>query len=135
MGGKKLIVMNKISKFVPPILFFAWSVLLVYFSLMPNSSVPGSDSTTFRWDFLEHMVAFGLFSFLYVFWRIENLKKKREFFQFMIIGILYAVFTELIQHFTDDRTVNPMDILFNFIGLFSGFYISILLFHKVIKTK
>ena len=125
--------MKAIPKSIPPILFFTWSVLLVYFSLMPNSSVPGSGSTTFRWDFLEHMVAFGLFSFLYVIWRAESIKKKKEIFLFLAIGTSYAILTELIQHFTNDRTVNPMDLLFNLLGLYAGFFFTRFLSNRFSK--
>lgn len=126
--------MKRLNTYIIPSLFFIWSALLIYFAIRPIGVAPGSgSSSTFRWDYLEHLVAFGLFSYLYVTWRFRTLSSKKEVAIFLLVGTVYATFTELIQHFTVDRTLNPIDLLFNLLGLFTGLFATLFLFKRILK--
>ena len=100
------------------ILFIAWSILIIVFSVIPNDSLAkmGIDNSGFRWDYLEHFGVFVLFSTLYLQWRIADPVKKR-IWGLIIIGVVFAASTELFQLFIQSRSFNYLDLLFNIAGL------------------
>ncbi len=113
------------------ILFFAWSCLIILFSALPDDGLVklGSENSDFRWDYLEHLSVFTLFSFLLLQWRNADPVRKRIYLLF-ISGILFASLTELSQLFIESRSFNYVDLLFNFAGLPLGI-VFIQLFHKI----
>ena len=106
------------------ILFLAWSALIIILSVIPNDGLSkmGIDNSGFRWDYLEHLSVFILFSVLYLLWRKDDTVKKRVA-GLIIIGVLFAACTELFQLFVESRSFNYLDLLFNLAGLLIGMLI------------
>lgn len=105
-------------------LFLAWSCLIIVLSVIPNDGLTkmGIDNSGFRWDYLEHLSVFILFSVLYLQWRKDDSLKKRVT-GFIIAGVIFASCTELFQLFIQSRSFNYLDLLFNLAGMPIGFFI------------
>ena len=114
--------------------FFGWAALLIILSVIPTDGLPetGNNESSFRLDYSIHFGVFFVFSMLYGFWRLMEPKRKRrqELLLFLGTGTVYAIATELLQHFVEGRSVNPLDALFNLAGLYAGATIIYFIFNK-----
>lgn len=121
---RSLINSVKEIKYLPAILFFGWAFLILIFSVVPNSNLqpPSQDDSGFRWDYLQHGGVFFVLSILFGFWKCiqQRICTRKVIMIFAGIGLLYAFFTEVLQLFIESRTFNPLDILFNGLGLILG---------------
>ena len=114
--------------------FFGWAALLIVLSVIPTSGILETDDkqSSFRMDYLIHFGVFFVFSMLYGLWRLmgPKPKKRQELLLFLGAGTIYAIATELLQHFVEGRTVNPLDALLNLAGLYAGATIIYFIFNK-----
>ncbi len=88
-----------------------------------------------RIDYFLHTIAFLLLSVLLLGWQLEIGKEqnsKRLFLLFLIVA-LFSIILEFSQQLIPGRTFNLYDILFNTIGILSGFAIFAL--YKKIKLN
>jgi VanZ family protein len=130
MGFKKLV-----ERYFWMTAFFGWAVLLIILSVIPTSSLIETEEnklSSFRLDYLIHFGVFFVFSVLYGFWRLKGpaQNKRQELLLFLATGTLYAIATELLQHFVEGRSVNPLDALLNMAGLYAGTTIFYFIFNK-----
>ena len=103
-------------------LFFFWLVSIVVISSLPKLSDPDIEWLSdfqIRLDYLFH---FGAFALLALFWCISyflknvdySLKKRVRFFLLLMV---FAALDEAHQIFIPGRSFNPIDLLFNELGL------------------
>ena len=111
------------------ILFVVWSVLILFASIIPLSQEKHFEfgGSIFRLDYIEHFAVFFILGFLYVLKTKLKLQLKLSDISLLII---YAAFTETIQLIIPGRTFNPMDLVYNILGL----VFSIILINKI-KNK
>lgn len=114
--------------------FFGWAVLLIVLSVIPTSGLIETDDekSSFRLDYLIHFGVFFVFSMLYGLWRLMGpmQKRRQELLLFLGAGTVYAIVTELLQHFVEGRSVNPLDALLNLAGLYAGSTAIYFIFNK-----
>ena len=108
------------------ILFIFWTLLIISASMIPYSGVQGEPgSSGFRWDYLEHFLAYLAFGSLYILWRSDRSFNIRilELALMFTVSICFSILTEYIQLFIPGRAFNFIDVAYNLAGVF----ISILL--------
>jgi VanZ family protein len=108
------------------ILFIIWTLLIILLSVMPYSKeVVSKNGSSFRWDYLEHFVAYFAFASLYILWRSDrnfSIRKLELFLMFAVI-ISFSLLTEYIQLLVPGRTFNYVDVAYNFVGVLGSFLI------------
>ena len=105
------------------ILFILWTVLLTVVSVCPDSNkVIISTDSGFRWDYLEHFVAYLIFGGLYILWRSRSdfTLKGLEMAMLIAITCIFSILTEYVQILIQDRTFNVMDMAFNVGGVLAS---------------
>lgn len=105
------------------ILFILWTVLLTVVSVCPDSNkVIISTDSGFRWDYLEHFVAYLIFGGLYILWRSRSdfTLKGLEMAMLIAITCIFSILTEYVQILIPDRTFNVMDMAFNVGGVLAS---------------
>ncbi|HHE39414.1 MAG TPA: hypothetical protein ENL20_12725 [Candidatus Cloacimonetes bacterium] len=115
-------------------LFWIWLSIIIIISSIPGLSTPKINiiKFEFRLDYVFHFFIYLIFSIIFFLWKING-KKQRKFnlLSIMIIlSVILAVFDEFHQMLIPGRTFNPVDLIFNCAGLFTGFIFSIILFRK-----
>lgn len=107
--------------------FLGWAALIFVLSIIPSSGLieKSNDKETFRWDYVEHFGVFVVFTILFGMWarKHDNNRRRKELIIFLAAGGIYAAATELIQLFIESRSYNPVDLVFNLIGLIIGLVI------------
>ncbi|HEC44182.1 MAG TPA: hypothetical protein ENI20_15270 [Bacteroides sp.] len=108
------------------ILFIIWTLLIILLSVMPYSKeVVSKNGSSFRWDYLEHFLAYFAFASLYILWRSDrnfSIRKLELFLMFVVI-ISFSLLTEYIQLHVPGRTFNYIDVAYNFVGVLGSFLI------------
>ncbi|WP_394993047.1 VanZ family protein [Emticicia sp.] len=107
------------------------SIYLIILILLATLPINGSESTankTFvaeiRLDYIIHATfLIPWMSFLLLF----DWKTKKVYVIWFLVGSLIAFFIEYIQYFLPYRTYNILDLLNNFLGLFLGILIWIII--------
>ncbi len=108
------------------ILFSAWTLIMLFFLLAPSSMVSkgtGFWSNIPHFDKVVHATIFAIFSFLLInSIRIEK-KRKKAITKTIIISILFAFTTELLQLASSSitsRSFETMDIIADITGAIIG---------------
>ena len=113
-----------ITKYLWATIFFCWAIAILIGSVMPTTGFEPASSreSNFRWDYPLHFLVFLILALLFGYWRgakvIRNVKKDVTWF--LIAGSGYAVLTESIQLFIESRSFNPLDLIYNVLGVLSG---------------
>lgn len=105
------------------ILFFACTATIVLLSVIPYSTeVDRQSGTKFRWDYLEHFLAFFAFGGLYVLWRSDRKYRIKvpELLFLIIVSGGFSMGMEYIQLFIPGRAFNYIDFLYNLAGVLSS---------------
>jgi len=116
-------IANPRLKYFWATIFFGWAAVILVLSVLPTNEMikKSNEGSTFRWDYLEHFGVFVIFAMLYGFWRSSVREPvKRHLLYFLVLGSVYASFTEVIQLWIAGRTFNPFDLLFNLAGVLGG---------------
>jgi len=119
-------------------LFWIWMIILVALSSIPNIPTQKVNvwDEPFRLDYLEHFLVFGGLMSLYVAWKTDkkgSLKRKEHALSLGLL-ILYAAVNESIQIWIPGRTFNPLDMLYNILGLTVFFLISPIIIKQFYKN-
>jgi len=105
------------------ILFIIWTLLIISASMIPYSGATGElGSSGFRWDYLEHFLAYLAFGSLYILWRSDrsfNLRNMELALMFTV-SICFSILTEYIQLFIPGRAFNYIDVVYNLAGVLSS---------------
>jgi VanZ family protein len=115
---------EKLAKLFWSAAFFGWTTMLLITSVVPTTGLEpeGGSKSNFRWDYPLHFIVFLILPLLFVYWRnsTRNVNRKSELGWFLLIGTIYAGFTEAIQLFIESRSFNPVDLLYNITGVIAG---------------
>ncbi len=120
------------------IYFVLWSLLILVLTGIPGNYIPKPQNflRLFSPDKIVHLLMFAPFAVLFLrfLYSLESeiLLKKFPVFSTLIIGIIYATGTELLQIFVFiGRSGNVYDAVADTVGVLLG----ILFFNKRMKTK
>ena len=115
---------KKFTKYFWATVLFGWAIAIFIGSVMPTSGIePKSGSEDgIRWDYPMHFIVFFILALLFGYWRISLAanNRRREITWFLIVGAVYAVSTECIQLFIVYRSFNPLDLMYNVLGVLTG---------------
>ena len=98
------------------ILFVLWTVLLTFVTVYPDSDkIIISSESGFRWDYLEHFIAYGIFGGLYILWRSRSdfTLKGIEMALLFAFTCIFSILTEYMQVMIPGRAFNVTDMVFN----------------------
>ena len=116
------------TKRIPRILFLLYCFAIILLTVLPidgeSSSLNNTYFVTIRLDYLLHSLVFLPFLPLATYSisiTSGNLKPTIRIPLLIIIGILFAIITEVIQHFLPYRTFNINDLIANTLGVLLGF--------------
>lgn len=105
------------------ILFVLCSAVIILLSVIPYSTEMAVRADSgFRWDYLEHYLAFFSFGSLYVLWRSDRSYRMRgwDLALLMVVASGFSLGTEYAQLFIPGRAFNLMDVLYNLAGVLSS---------------
>ena len=108
------------------ILFIVWTLFIILVSVIPFSSEIGeSEGSDFRWDYLEHFLAYFAFASLYILWRSNRNFRIRNIELLLMFALMvsFSILTEYLQLLVPGRTFNFVDAAYNLGGLVSSFLI------------
>lgn len=116
------------------ILFWLWLGLIFIVSSIPYLSVPGFkfNIILFQTDYILHWFQYTVLISLFVIWRnkIKSEFNKRIGFSALVLGIFIASIDETHQLFIPGRHFNPMDMVYNYLGVVTGILIAFLQIRK-----
>lgn len=126
---------DKTRSLIWGVLFIVWTSLIILFSVLPGDGMMklGKEDSGFRWDYLEHLSVFIMFSILYLQWR-KNDPVKMRLAGLAITGLFFAAGTEAFQLFIQSRSFNYIDLLLNIAGLPTGLVFTALL-QKILPSS
>lgn len=116
------------------ILFWFWLALIFIVSSIPYLSVPGFkfEIILFRSDYILHWFQYTVLISLFVVWRskIKSEFNRKIGFSALLLGIILASIDETHQIFIPGRHFNPIDMVYNYFGVFTGIFIAFLWIRK-----
>ncbi len=101
-------------------LFWIWFGLIFVLSFIPCTPKNKLEigNMIFRIDYFEHLVVYFMLGFFFIMYQRKNGSMK--IFIYVMAGLLWAVLTESVQIFVRGRTFNPVDMIFNSLGITLG---------------
>ncbi|MFC2115372.1 VanZ family protein [Bacteroidota bacterium] len=100
--------------------FIIWTLFILFVSLVPDSKEIIEQSTeNFRWDYLEHFLAYFAFGTLYILWRGDRdfTIKGLELAVLFAVACSFSFLTECLQMLIPGRTFNIIDVVYNLAGV------------------
>lgn len=120
------------------IMFLLCTGTIILLSLIPYSPEKSVKAQSgFRWDYLEHYLAFFSFGSLYVLWR-SNREYRLNSLEFILLLVISAAFSwsmEYAQLYIPGRAFNNRDALFNLAGVLSSLLLVYLLLIRYYLRK
>lgn len=119
-------------------LFWIWLITIFTLSCLP--SIPAQQiniwNEPFRLDYLEHFLVFGGLAVLFTIWKSNengtfNLKRY-TFSIFLLFG--FASVSEMCQILIPGRSFNPLDLIYNILGLISFLIVSPVIIKQFYKN-
>ena len=107
-------------------LYWIWAVVIIVLSSWPNIPTQKVNiwDEPFRLDYLAHFGIFGIWGGFFVLWKAKVIRFKWQEFPWYVLGsTLFAVVDELHQLWIEGRTFNPLDMMYNLLGLWAAYYI------------
>jgi len=121
------------------VLFILWALLLIIVSVYPYSDKDIFEGEShFRWDYLEHLVAYLVLGGLYIIWRsnADFTIKTIELVFLFSVTCLFSILIEYVQVLIPGRSFNFIDMFYNAVGVLSGILITyFLLIRLYLKRK
>ena len=109
---------KKIHNLLQITLFF-YTLLLTYMLLRPANSLPKDIYWFEGADKVVHFGIFGVLGFLF-----EATYPKQDFYKYLAILLLYAIFTEIAQQLMDNgRSGDVMDLLADTLGIIIAYIV------------
>ncbi len=107
-------------------LFWLWGLLIVVLSSLPN--IPNQEiniwGDLFRLDYLEHFGIFAIWGGIFIVWKAKDgVFSSKDFIWPILFCILFAAMDEMHQLWIVGRSYNPLDMIYNVLGLLSAFVI------------
>jgi VanZ family protein len=113
-----------VSKKIFGAIFFLWFatlLVLTYYPDFPTLKIRIRHEW-FRLDYIGHFGFYAVLTMLFLFWQTgwrQRFRMKLLAIT-LIAGICLATITELTQFFIPGRTMNPMDLMYNCLGIVAG---------------
>jgi len=108
------------------ILFILCTAVIILLSIIPYSPEKAVRAESdFRWDYLEHFLAFFTFGSLYVVWRSDrnyHMRGMELLFLFIVAGG-FSMGTEYVQLYIPGRAFNLIDFTYNMAGVLGSILI------------
>ena len=103
-------------------LFFAWLTALLALTYWPNMPEVEIKKEWFRTDYLGHFGFYALLLLFYLLWQKARRGKVTAAFilQSAMAGVVLGGLTEVSQHLVPGRSLNPLDLMFNCLGIVAG---------------
>ncbi len=106
-------------------LFWLWAIFILVVALIPKIKAPEIDIEKFGFkihlDYVAHFIFFFVLATFFFLWKAYEFKKRKTIIiLFVLLSILYAIGTEMLQLFLPDRTFNIMDLTLNISGILSA---------------
>jgi VanZ family protein len=102
--------------------FFAWLAALLALTYWPDLSAAKEPDKGFRTDYLGHFGFYAALVLFFLLWQRGRPGKLNT--QVLIMaglgGIALGAVTEVTQLFIPGRSLNPVDMLFNCLGVLAG---------------
>lgn len=110
------------------IFFWLWILFIAIVSSLPN--IPTQEiniwDEPFRLDYLEHFGVFYILSAIYVAWKADKksiFSFRKHFSSLLLLGI-FAILDEIHQIWIPGRAYNPLDLIYNLLGLIAGIFLT-----------
>lgn len=119
-------------------LFWIWLITIFILSCLPNIPVQQINvwNEPFRLDYLEHFLVFGGLAVFYVLWKSNEkgvfILKRYCLSVFLLVG--FASVSEICQILIPGRSFNPLDLIYNILGLISFFIVSPVILKQFYKN-
>ena len=108
---------------LPKIFCYLILFLIAFASLYPALTVKDvqiASDLSFRLDYIFHFLVYCLLGVSLLLWKGGPGSKFRNYLFIFTFGIIYSSIFEMIQYFLPSRTMNPFDMLSNFLGFITG---------------
>ncbi len=119
--------------------FIVWTLFILVVTVIPASNeVITQKTVNFRWDYLEHFLAYFIFGSLYIMWRGDSNYsiKGMEGLIMFTVACAFALSTEFLQLLIPGRAYNIFDFIYNLAGvLCSIFFVYFYLVRYYLKKK
>jgi len=112
------------------IVFSIYFLIIILLVTLPINGAKELNNITifrFRGDYFFHAL-------LFLPWALFQLLPKKHWVLWIIIGLLFAVTSEMIQFFLSYRAFNINDLFANTIGIFTGFILRIIFRNLIIRN-
>lgn len=113
-----------VNKNIYKIVFWLWFVFIAVVSSLPNIPTQKVNiwDEPFRLDYLEHFGVFAILGGIFVLWKADE---KAHFciknhLIFVLGLLLFGTLDELHQLWIPGRSYNPLDLIYNLLGLIAG---------------
>jgi len=120
----KLLEQKKLFK----ALFWAWGLIILILSSLPN--IPTQEiniwDEPFRLDYFEHFGVFAIWAGFFVIWKMKDIGdfSIKNHLWFVAATMLFAAADEIHQIWIPGRTFNPIDLIYNELGLIMGYLLA-----------
>ena len=119
--------------------FIVWTLLILAGTVIPDTKeVIAQKTANFRWDYLEHFLAYFIFGSLCILWRSDTNYsiKGGEGLIMIALTFAFAVLTEFIQILIPGRAFNVIDITCNLSGVLGSiFFVYFYLVRHYLRKK
>jgi VanZ family protein len=133
----RLIGNSKRRKITGGIIFWLWVAGILFLSLTPQAQngQTNGESSPIRIDYLQHFIAYFILAVLFYIWKSNNKYQLRNALVviFLAGGLAFAGISEVLQIYLSSRTCNPVDFIFNALGILTGIVLSYLLIPNIRK--
>lgn len=107
------------------ILFWLWGFTIFVLSSLPNIPTQKINiwDEPFRLDYLEHFGVFAIWGTSFIIWKSSTIGvfMFKKYWGAIISIILFACADEIHQIWIPGRTFNPLDLIYNVLGLCASF--------------
>ena len=130
---RKLLEQKKLFK----ILFWIWGLIIFVLSSLPNIPTQKINiwDEPFRLDYIEHFGVFAIWAGLFVIWKMKDIDEfSIKAHKWFILGtVIFASADEIHQIWIPGRTFNPLDLIYNTLGLVTAYLLTPVLLRWVCK--
>ncbi|MFW5644467.1 MAG: VanZ family protein [Bacteroidota bacterium] len=114
-------------------IFYLWLTgVYILMSMSYSGSGQEQNESGFRFDYLLHFLLYAIIPILYFFAEGAGLKKIfKENYYLILLGLLFAILTEIQQYYIPGRSFNPIDLGLNVTGFISGIFLGRFLHRKI----
>ncbi|MBC8485517.1 MAG: VanZ family protein [Bacteroidetes bacterium] len=102
-------------------LWLAALLILSYYPKLPTTKIEIGDEII-RLDYIGHLIFYAVLIILFLLWKADSEFKTpgRIFIFSLLVGLAFASINEISQLFIPERTFNPLDLIYNCLGIILG---------------